>query len=291
MLLSCQSGPAVRSDDKIRAAARVDFTTITRTEEILLFPERDTVDPSGRVDPLDRVESVGRAEDSGHSPRMNIALTLVTVPPGSSLETIIDELLYDGLDAQGYGDKLIAGLRGQYEETRSLAEDGRPTAILDWDYTEVIEATLIRREELPPTLLASVIGDTANLLVLSRSREYYFGGAHGMREKKYLVIDTAGARQITVDDLIRPDARPALQRRIEAELRAASGIGETVSLSEGGFFEDTVQIPEIFFFIIREDIPGAGRLGLGFHWDPYEIAPYVYGPIEIIIPCDEIAEL
>ncbi|MDR0376684.1 MAG: RsiV family protein [Spirochaetaceae bacterium] len=30
---------------------------------------------------------------------------------------------------------------------------------------------------------------------------------------------------------------------------------------------------------------------MGFHWDPYEIAPYVMGFIEIVIPYDEIAPL
>jgi hypothetical protein len=57
-----------------------------------------------------------------------------------------------------------------------------------------------------------------------------------------------------------------------------------------------VRIPENFFLTVLEDVPAfpnstGHRLGLGFHWDPYEIAPYVYGPIEIVIPYDEIAEM
>jgi hypothetical protein len=70
-----------------------------------------------------------------------------------------------------------------------------------------------------------------------------------------------------------------LLQQVEAELRTLTGIGETAHLQEGGFFENTITIPENFFIV-----PG----GLGFHWDPYEIAPYAMGPIEITIPFEKL---
>jgi hypothetical protein len=55
-----------------------------------------------------------------------------------------------------------------------------------------------------------------------------------------------------------------------------------IPLSEGGFFEDSVDRLEDFF---------VSPQGLGFQWDPYEIAPYSTGIIEIIFPYDQIRGL
>ena len=61
-----------------------------------------------------------------------------------------------------------------------------------------------------------------------------------------------------------------------------SAEGATAPLSTGYYFEDSVESLENFYLTPR---------GIGFHWDHYEIAPYSVGPIEIVIPYEDVGEL
>jgi hypothetical protein len=102
-----------------------------------------------------------------------------------------------------------------------------------------------------------------------------------MRGKQYFMFDIETLKTISLDEIVREDAHEALRQLVAAKLRDFMGIEKTVPLSQGGFFTDEAEITENFFLTSE---------GLGFHWDPYEIAPYAAGPIEIIIPYDELAE-
>ena len=103
-----------------------------------------------------------------------------------------------------------------------------------------------------------------------------------MRETQYLVIDTVRARRLTLDDVINPGARSDLQRRLEAALRARAEGGTGTPLSQSGYFEDFAPPPENFTFSPK---------GITFHWDPYEIAPYSEGPIEVTLPYKELGDI
>jgi hypothetical protein len=137
---------------------------------------------------------------------------------------------------------------------------------MNWSYTETIR---------PETLTRSVA-------VINRTREYYLGGNHGMGEKKYFVIDLGENRQLRIGDLLREGAEPALASYAEEALRESVGLKTGEKLSAGGFFEDAVEIPDNFFLSPQ---------GLGFRWDPYEIAPYVMGPMEVTIPPEKLQPL
>jgi hypothetical protein len=208
------------------------------------------------------------------------SLSNVSSPDGSSpgetpavasdaaLRDLIWRIFYNGASPEKYAENLITFYQHEYVETADGLMDypDIPPATMNWDYTETMETSF------PAT----------DRLVISRSREYYMGGAHGMQEKKYAVIDTQAIRELHLEDIIRGDARPDLIRWIEGELRTLAGLDAAAPLSDGGFFDDSVGIPENFFLTTE---------GLGFHWDPYEIAPYVMGPLEIIIPKEKIRDL
>jgi hypothetical protein len=208
-------------------------------------------------------------------PRMFIMMTIQDVPTRGRLGDLIQNTVFNGLDSEAYGEKIIADYRSQYQDAgkQTLAEDLVPSESWNWEYSETVEGAEI-------LLKRSLLGIT-NCLVISRSREYYLGGAHGMREKQYFLFDTAKIKKISLDDIIRKNARPALQHLAADKLRDLAGLEKDVPLSQGGFFTDLPEIPENFFLT-----PG----GLGFHWDPYEIAPYVMGSIEVLIPYDELMD-
>jgi hypothetical protein len=221
----------------------------------------------------------GRPDAGDESPRMTITLNLYRLPGEAALDHLVRDRFYDGEDAAAYGGRLIAAQRAAYREAcieaEELAKDGLGeafSAALNWDYTEAVTGNLV----------SPGVSRFPELLVLCRSREYYLGGAHGMREKQYLVIDPRAEKTFTLDDVLKDGSRPALGRLVEAALRARAGLAPTLPLTQGGYFEDSPEIPENFFLSAQ---------GLGFHWDPYEIAPYAMGPIEITIPYGDMKDL
>jgi hypothetical protein len=123
---------------------------------------------------------------------------------------------------------------------------------------------------------------TPSLTVFSWYREYYSGGAHGMREKTWYVIDKRANETIKRSDVFKPGSEGRLQELIESALKKQDHLESHEALSSGVYFEDTVEITDNYFF---------SRHGMGFHWDPYEIAPYSEGAIEVIIPYAELRSL
>jgi hypothetical protein len=205
------------------------------------------------------------------SPRMTLRIEVsdVSGAPGQ----LIQELLYEGLGPQEYTERLTELYTDEYLSLLSLPipldeYDGPPAESMNWEYTETLEAS----------------SPGSQLLVISRNREYYLGGAHGMREKRYFVIlhDADTVQRLMLEDLIEPDAWSQLEGLILEVLRKQGNLETGVPLSQGGFFEDMVAVPDNFFLTPQ---------GLGFHWDPYEIAPYVMGSIEVVLPYKEIQDL
>jgi hypothetical protein len=202
------------------------------------------------------------------SPRMNLSISLLE--GSGSLGQFIQERLYEGLSPQAYTGRLISRYSDQYfavKDSPILLDEyggGFPES-LNWEYTETWEAG----------------SPWPEVLVISRNLEYYLGGAHGMREKRYFVI-FQGAQQWAVEDLIEPASWPRLEGLIAAALRVEANLEPDTPLSQGGFFEDTVGVPDNFFLTPQ---------GLGFHWDPYEIGPYVMGSLEVLLPYEQIQDM
>jgi hypothetical protein len=205
-------------------------------------------------------------DQKGESPRFTIVLSLLDFPGDPALAKLASELFYEGKSPQAYGNDLIAAQETQYRGTYTPGDETGES--MNWEYAEETDLW--------------IIPNGSPLAVLSRSREYYTGGAHGMREKRYALIHTADASRVSLQDLLKPEAEPALRELAERELRKFAELEPGTPLGEGPFLKNTLELPDNFF------ITGEG---LGFHWDPAEIGPYVLGPIEIIIPYRDIRGL
>ncbi|MDR1024548.1 MAG: RsiV family protein [Treponema sp.] len=179
------------------------------------------------------------------------------------------DIFYRGLSPQDYTQEQA---RIHAMEYRDMGDEVRSnprmifSASLNWTYEEELTTEF----------------SSARLLVISRERHSYTGGAHGNYDKSYFVFDRELGIQIGLSDIIRGDAGPVLTALINRELRAGQNLGAADSLKQRGFFVDDVELTENYFL-------SSG--GLGFHWDPYEIAPYVTGYVEILIPYAGIREL
>jgi hypothetical protein len=205
--------------------------------------------------------------NKGEEPRLDLSVILLD-PAGEGLEPLLQDLLYGGKKPQEYVDALILDYQNFYHEAyASLPADGAelPRSMLEWFYGETHQV-----RSNPP------------LMVVDRSKDYFTGGAHGMREQEYFVIDSEEKQRLLLEDLILESAKAPLKALVEDALRDYSKLSPGAPLSTGNYFDDSVEVPENFFL---------NPEGIGFHWNPYEIAPYAVGPIEVVVPYERLQGL
>ncbi|MDR2398162.1 MAG: DUF3298 and DUF4163 domain-containing protein [Spirochaetaceae bacterium] len=211
-------------------------------------------------------------EAGDESPRMTVGIRVLEAMGPQSQE--IHALLYDGLDPTVYTQRRIDLYAQQYLAMQSSEvmdpqeQEEQLLESLNWEFSETWEARFLEPE----------------VWVISRNLEYYQGGAHGMTEKRYTVLslDAQGVQALTLGDLLEADALPGVQALITQALRSQAGLEPDVPLTEGGFLTDDPEVPANCFL---------APAGLGFHWDPYEIGPYVMGPVEVLIPYERLQGL
>jgi hypothetical protein len=207
-------------------------------------------------------------EMAGGSPGMVIRLSMLDVPEPENANKFIPDALYQGKSLIDYADEKIHSYDTKYIAMRDVAArfPDMSADVLKWHYIEAFTLNI----------------GTPKLAVVSLDKEYYTGGAHGMKQRDYFVFDMEGKRQLALKDLIREESSGLLEDHVEAALRKLMEIPDWIPLSERGFFEDSVEKMEDFFL---------NPQGLGFQWDPYEIAPYVMGTLEVVIPYKDIEGL
>jgi hypothetical protein len=181
------------------------------------------------------------------------------------LTEFIHDLLYSGQSAEEYAAKVTDDLKTTYRLT--LEENGEWGFEQSWSYEEEHEA--------------SVKGSYA---ILTRHNFTYTGGAHPNYSTLYYVIELETPKTLGLEDIITKEGLPNFYGYIDRELRLYSdGLTEQplppgAPLSAGIYFEDNVT-PVNFY-------PAAD--GLHLQWNPYEIAAYTYGEIEITLKWDEL---
>jgi hypothetical protein len=198
-------------------------------------------------------------------PAMTVELKLIDFT-GDPAERPVHDSLYRGLNARDYAEQLARIQAAEYQEAGEEARNIprlMNSASLNWLYAEEIEAPL----------------NSPRVLVIARSRAFYDGGAHSNYDKTYFVFNRDPAAQVRLSDIIREESRPALGELVNRELRAAKGLGPGDSLKKARFFVDEAELTENFFL---------SPSGLGFHWDPYEIASFAEGYVEALVPFGEI---
>jgi hypothetical protein len=206
-------------------------------------------------------------EQAGDGPRLNMELSLLEASGPENTANFFNPLLYGGPDIDTYQAALVEEYRERYRVMSANWEGPyAPRPDQDWEYVEKMAMTAL----------------SSRWLVIGRERESYTGGAHGMIEKIYYVVDLAEPKLLTLEDLFTDPGDPGLYRLVQNALREYAGLEQNASLSSGPYFEDDPYITSDFFL---------NREGLGFHWNPYEIAPYSERHIEVVIPWEKLAGL
>jgi hypothetical protein len=185
----------------------------------------------------------------------------------AALQELFQKTFYRNQSPQDYARGQVRDLTDEYramgEEAQSYSRQRAESAALNWSFEERFETSV----------------NSPRLLVISRTRSNYAGGAHPNHDKTYFVVDPEVAMLVRLSDIIRTEARPMLKVLMNRHLRIDKKLGLNDSLQRAGFFEDEAELTDNYFLSPQ---------GLGFHWDPYEIAPYAEGFVEAVVPYGEI---
>lgn len=122
-----------------------------------------------------------------------------------------------------------------------------------------------------------------SLLVFTIDSESYLGGAHGMYTKNFHVYTRDGGYELLLGDLFDGQARESLCEAIRSKLLAENGVSDDEGLRSCGFFPDMIAPTENF----RPTAQG----GILFYYNPYDVACYARGPVEVSFSREELEAL
>jgi hypothetical protein len=212
-------------------------------------------------------ETVPASADSSSDAELDVSLMLIDAKE-TALRDLIRTTLYGGQAPAQYAAKIIDDWKATY--TLTLEENNEWDTDQSWNYNEEHGV--------------DIAGPYA---VISQNIYMYQGGAHGNAATAYLTLDTKAPRLFSLEDLIPKGNFTQLLVSIDRELRAFSRtehntpIPDGSPLSSGIYFEDTIPLEDFY----------PARDGLHFQWDPYEIAAYAYGVVDIAVNWKDLAEI
>jgi hypothetical protein len=195
---------------------------------------------------------------------LEVNLKLLDVPgeENTPLKSLLRALFYDGRTTADYAEKTAQEYRGRYRDIKARYQgvSNPPLTEINLSYAEIFNVSL----------------SGSRLLVISRDWEYYTGGAHGMQEREWFVIDKSVPERLLPEDLFQDSTREHLRAAVIA------------AIHERGYLkDDNVDL-------LNFDITGNFFLtptSMGFSWDPYEIAAYSEGIVSIMLPYEKIEDL
>ncbi|MCC5861695.1 MAG: DUF3298 domain-containing protein [Gammaproteobacteria bacterium] len=128
---------------------------------------------------------------------------------------------------------------------------------------------------------AQLIHQDARVISLAVDSSVYAGGAHPLSSRQLASFDRDTGERLDIEAVVRPEARTLFADLLTRALRRERGIAAGVSLADAGFFLDDDRVPPTDNFAVTAD-------GWLLHYDPYEIAPYALGPVELALAFREI---
>ncbi|TSA26199.1 MAG: DUF3298 domain-containing protein [Bacteroidetes bacterium] len=211
------------------------------------------------------------------SPRAAISQCLII--PGESSNPVLSDTLRARMISSFTGktshqkdpDEAIRSLQqtflGNYfSSNKSLYETMPDAGSLNW--------TLLK--------FMHILHNDHNLLSYYLLNYAYTGGAHGLETQDFTVVNAKTGKVLTLQDLFVPGFETRLTPILTLKLKKMVGITPAEKLTDNGFFVDDVA-PNTNFYVTDG--------GIGFFYNHYEIAPYVNGPTDILIPFDELKGL
>jgi len=131
------------------------------------------------------------------------------------------------------------------------------------------------------TVEVAIVGDS--MISLVANNQSFTGGAHGNYGTYFINLDLKTGKRIVLSDLLKPGYESALTKAGEEEFRNSLQFPDTASYSDEGYeFPDDV-------FRLNTNY-GFTKEGIRFVFNIYEVAPYVLGAQDFVIPYEKIKD-
>lgn len=129
----------------------------------------------------------------------------------------------------------------------------------------------------------SVLIASDSLISLQVDTESFTGGAHGSYATNFINIEPQTGTAYLLDAFLKPGYEETLNQIGERDFRRQRDLDGSASLEDAGF-----SFPSNQFRL--NDNYGFRKEGVVFFFNSYEIAAYVEGPTEILIPYEELRD-
>lgn len=164
--------------------------------------------------------------------------------------------------------KAVASHIAAYKELepefeKELKENG-PSYSCEWEFDYTLSTVYNRND----------------FFCYSLSTSEYTGGAHGMYSDLFYTIDLSDWHRIVLEDIFLPESTDQVNRVLLDQLLKSQNLASPDSLLELGFF-DTENIAANENFYLTDD-------SICWVFNPYEIACYATGQVQIAVPFKEI---
>lgn len=145
---------------------------------------------------------------------------------------------------------------------------GRPGATFNWE----MDASM------------SLLWNADSLVSIAFRNYQYTGGAHGLGNTFLAVFDLRQNKVLSLQDIFKPHYKSKLQQVLEDELRKDYDIPADGPLNgkDGILFDKRLALTKNFY------LTGSG---IGFIYNPYEVAPYVVGQIDLFVPFSKVEDI
>jgi hypothetical protein len=154
-------------------------------------------------------------------------------------------------------------LIGEYRDENAPIYEANGSNMWNWDHEQS----------------TGVVLNEQGLLGLDQSLYDYTGGAHGSYFDGYALFDLTTGKKLAAADVFAPGWEEKVLPLIEADLRRQMKLKSGAPLSEAGFFDDAIAPAGEFYAMVD---------GIVFHYNVYEISPYVMGAFDVFLPWDKI---
>jgi len=131
---------------------------------------------------------------------------------------------------------------------------------------------------------ASVVMSTAEVLSVEVAEYSYTGGAHPNALVTLLCLSPGTGRPLALSELLVMGFEEPLRVLAEERFRRARQLAPDASLAEEGFWFDEDRFQLNANWLVAPE-------GLRFFFDAYEIAPYVFGPTELVVEREALRAL
>jgi hypothetical protein len=138
--------------------------------------------------------------------------------------------------------------------------------MLSWDYISEVK----------------VIHNSHNLLSLEFSVYYYTGGAHGGYGAVYKNADITTGKTILLQDIFITGFDKPLKKELNKNLRDLYELKPGDKLTDLGYWDDSVDVPDNFYLTTK---------GIGFFFNPYEVACYATGTTDVFVPFSDLSAI